>query len=256
MQDAARIFLFDLIVESEDGQKKSPDFLLAATKWMRSWFAPDGDLSAQMIFDLAGNELLKKALIEQKLPGLLQNQQFKTELQNMLAQDSTQKISMKNVIENARVEVQGNAKIGDTGVSSGDAYDQKNILKSSNIQAGGDFRLGDDIIQAGGNIHFGDIHYHQTPPDAKAATPDAAAPLAKELRKLIASARTAEAITLLVRHAEQSAPDLQNEVLAISARWENLKRRERMGILSYSEVNVERNQLNSALLGLIGELEG
>jgi hypothetical protein len=243
MQDAARIFLFDLIVESEDGQKKSPDFLLAATKWMRSWFAPDGDLSAQMIFDLAGNELLKKALIEQKLPGLLQNQQFKTELQNMLAQDSTQKISMKNVIENARVEVQGNAKIGDTGVSSGDAYDQKNILKSSNIQAGG-------------NIHFGDIHYHQTPPDAKAATPDAAAPLAKELRKLIASARTAEAITLLVRHAEQSAPDLQNEVLAISARWENLKRRERMGILSYSEVNVERNQLNSALLGLIGELEG
>ncbi|HOY08420.1 MAG TPA: hypothetical protein PLO67_23590 [Saprospiraceae bacterium] len=253
MHEAAKTFLVDLLLQNEEIKKFPQDFLTNTTNWVRSWLAAEDDVLTKAVLDSPGNEPLKAALIEQKLPALLQNELFTQQLQNMLGQYSIQKARVKNMVDNATVEVQGNVKIGDKNPLSGDVYDQKNTLKGSTLKAGGDVHIGDEILHAGGNIHFGDIHYHAPVTTGKPDTP-ASAPIAKELRALIAAARTGEAITKFVQYAEQHTPELTNEILLISTRWESLKRRERMGVVSYSDVNIERNQVNNALLGLIGEL--
>jgi hypothetical protein len=256
MHEAAKTFLVDLLLQNEEVKKFPQDFLKTAMNWTRLWLAAEDDVLTKAVIDSPGNEPLKTALIEQKLPGLLQNEAFTQQLQNMLAQYSMQKARVKNIVDNSTVDVQGNVKIGDKNALSDDAYDQKNTVKGSSVKAGGDVHIGDEIMHAGGNIHFGDIHYHAPVSTGRTdtPTPPASAPVAKDLRTLIAAARTGEAITKLMQYSEQHAPELENDVLLISTRWESLKRRERMGVLSYSEVNLERNQINNALLGLISEL--
>ena len=256
MHEAAKIFFVDFLLRKEEVEKLPQEFLNNAINWIRLWLAAEDDVLTQAVIDSPGNEMLKTALVEQKLPALLQNEAFNRQLQSMLAQYSMQKTRVKNAVDHSAADVQGNIKIGDKNPLPGEVYDQKNTVKGSTLKAGGDMHIGDEILQAGGNIHFGDIHYH-APVSAAGHTQSSStppAPVAKDLRALIAAARTGDAIAQLVQYAEQHAPELANEVLLISTRWENLKRRERMGVLSYSEVNVERNQVNNALLGLIGEL--
>ncbi len=42
--------------------------------------------------------------------------------------------------------------------------------------------------------------------------------------------------------------------LQLSGRWEQLKRQEMLGILSFSEANVERSKISAAALELIADL--
>jgi hypothetical protein len=58
----------------------------------------------------------------------------------------------------------------------------------------------------------------------------------------------------LLVYTEQHATHLQLEVNTLSARWEDLGRNERLGIISRGEANTERNQINSGLLDLLGRL--
>lgn len=255
MLETAKTFLLHFLLENEEVKKFPNDFVTASMKWIRSWFLTDEDPIGKSVLESAGNESLKKIVVEQKLSVLLENETFKRELQGLLATYETEKKKAKNVIEHSNIAVQGGVHVGDQGQSSGEDYDQKNVIKGSTIKAGRDFRLGDDIVQAGGNIHYGDVHYHAPTPTGNSAAPVPTS-LAKTLRQLIASGRTAEAIPKLVEHAENHAPHLLDDVLQLSARWESLKRKERIGVMSHSDANVERNQVNGALLEVIGELGG
>lgn len=255
MFEAATSVILNILLENEEVKKFPQDFVTASMKWIRSWFLTDDDALGNSVLESAGNEPLKKMVVEQKLTGLIENETFKQELKTLLDAYSTEKTKVKNLVENANIEVDGSVRIGDQGTSGGDDYDQRNIVRGSTIKAGGDFRLGDDIVQAGGNIHYGDIHYHNTPtPQGGSGNAPAPAELARSLRSLIASGRTAEAVTKMTDHAERNNSEFLDEILQLSARWESLKRKERIGTLSHADATVERNQVNAALLGIIAEL--
>ncbi|MDX2280982.1 MAG: hypothetical protein NW218_15450 [Saprospiraceae bacterium] len=224
MLDAAKKYVLDFILENEEVKKFPKDFVTATMQWIRSWFLKDDPISTAIV-TAPGNEAAKKIIIEQKLPVLLENEQFKKEMAEKLADFKTQETTMKNVI---------------TG---------------STITVGGNFRLGDEHIQAGGNVHVGDIHYHGIPPTNTTTGKSSPDPeIARNLRSLIASARTGEVFKKLLDYTEQHATHLQLEVNTLSARWEDLGRNERLGIISRGEANMERNQINSGLLDLLGRL--
>jgi len=146
MFDIAKKFLLDLVLENDEVKKFPTDFVTASMKWVRSWFLID-DASAEIVLDMPKSETTDKAktkLVETKLPKLLENETAKTELEKLLnAAPEDYRKKVKNLLENANVDVQGSVVIGDVGQSSGDDYDEKNVVRGSTIKAGGDFRLGD-----------------------------------------------------------------------------------------------------------------
>jgi hypothetical protein len=188
------------------------------------------------------------------LEDALEEPEFQKELEKQLSAFEAQKSRIKNVVENTDIDVQGSVHIGDRGNLYGEPYDQKNTIKGSTIKAGGDFRLGDDIVQAGGNVHLGDIHYHGAIPADKPAGSPHPPVIAKTLRDLVASARTEEAISKLIDYVETHAPHLLDEALQLSAPWGALQRKERIGVLSGPEATVERNQVNNGVLEVIRQL--
>ena len=249
-------YILSILTEDETVKHFPKEFVAESAKWVRSRFLKDDPRTEPKLQDPDRSPESKKAVIEIKLEDMLENPQFKAALEQQLAAFEQQKTRLKNVVDKSDIDVKGNVHIGDKGSASGDNYDEKNIIKGSTIKAGGDFRLGDDIVQASGNVHFGDIHYHGGTAAAgrNTAAPEPSA-IVKALRSLIAAGRTGEVFPKLLDHAETHAPRLLDEVSQLSARWETLKRKERNGILSNSEANVERNQVINALLELIGAFD-
>lgn len=146
MLDAARKFFLDLILENEEVKKFPKDFISASMQWIRSWFLIDNDPVAKEVLDSPGDNAKTTSIVEQKLTKLLENERFKKELKEHIAEYTIHKLSIKNFIGETDIEVQGNAHIGDRGGPIDDVYDQKNIVKASTIKAGGDFHLGDDVL--------------------------------------------------------------------------------------------------------------
>jgi nucleoside phosphorylase len=115
---------------------------VASMEWIRSWFLANDPVSSA-ILDMPGNEAVKQIVFEQKLPKLLENEQFKQELDDKRFQNNLQKERLKNIVENSNIEAGGNVHIGDKQAGDAEEFDQKNVVKGSTIKAGGDFRLGD-----------------------------------------------------------------------------------------------------------------
>ncbi len=252
MLEVALKHIMSFVLENDEVKKFPKDFVTASMQWIRSWFLID-DPVAEAVINSPGNEALKETVVKQKLPQLIENEQFVKELQTQIEASAVHRERMKNIVDNSSVDVQGNIHIGDRGTASGENYDLKNVVRGSTIKAGGDFRLGDDVVQAGGNVHIGDIHYHggtQKEPSAKVHTSD----FIRDMRNLIAANRVDEAIPQIIDYTETNAPHLQNDVLLLSGSWGTLKRKERLTVLSNSEANVERNKIVSALLEIIRKL--
>ena len=73
---------------------------------------------------------------------MVKDDQFKVELEKWVKECQKPFPTMKNVLEDVNIEVQGNINIGDkSGNEVG--YDQKNVVKRGTIVGGGDFNLGD-----------------------------------------------------------------------------------------------------------------
>lgn len=113
--------------------------------------------------------------------------------------------------------------------------DSKNVVQGSNIQAGG-------------NVHIGDAHYHyhQKPPEEVHAD-------LEEIRSLISRNRMEEAIKGLWAIAK--AKGRHTEVEMLSNQWEDLQKQSRLGIVSYDQSTVRRNQIVHGLLEIAGGLE-
>ncbi len=112
----------------------------AALQWIRTWFAAADPISSAVL-DLPGSAEAKQIILAQKLPNLLENAQFKAELEDKMVE--RRKLSIKNMLEDSQLEVAGNVRIGDQHTRDSDLYEQKNIIKTSTIKVGGDFHLGD-----------------------------------------------------------------------------------------------------------------
>ena len=233
--EKASSFILSSLLKNEEFQKFPQDFITESVKWVRSWFLVDDPRTEEKLNSDKSADY-KKAVVETKLESLMENPQFKQELEALFAAYERHA-----------------AAIPIPSMSQ-----KKNTVEGSNLSAGGNIRVGDEQYQAGGNIQI--VHnYSSTPPQAshppeKPLTKPAVSPDMKEgLRKSVAASRIKEAIeqlsALSIGH-----PEFRNMVLQQSGKWEALKRQEMMGTLSYSEAGTERARIAAAVLELIGEL--
>jgi hypothetical protein len=232
-------YLVGIVTENEEVKKFPKDFVTASMQWIRSWFLTDDDPVSKAILETPGNEAAKKIVLEQKLPRLLENPDFQQQLEQHLTAYATQLANAKNMIDQSQIEVTGNIHLGDLGTPTEQADTPKNIIRSSTIKAGGDLRIGDDnAISA-----------------EKPSASTSHAAIIQTIRTLVAAARTNEALPKILDYLETHAPHLLDDATQLSARWETLKRKERSGIISNTEANLERNQVNNALLELATQLK-
>jgi hypothetical protein len=141
--ETATAYILGIITENEEAKKFPKDFVSASMKWIRSWFLEDDPKVAAKLNDVSKSDDYKKAVIEAKLEDLEGNEVFQKELAEKLQTYSQHKITRKNVVENADIEVDGSVWIGDNAGSTESIFDEKNIVKGGSVKAGKDFRLGD-----------------------------------------------------------------------------------------------------------------
>ena len=104
-------------------------------------------------------------------------------------------------------------------------------------------------IHAGGNVHIGDIIYHKEHQPEK--SPPSTSKFKKEVQSLIGKARTGKAIELVLKTLDEVDDDSYQQALILSSRWQELKKKEGLGIIDAAEAGVERNKINVALLQLV-----
>ena len=141
--ETATAYILGIITENEEVKKFPTDFVSASMRWIRSWFLEDDPKMAAKMADVARSEESKKTLIESKLEDLEGNVAFQQELAEKLQVYAQHKARIKNVIENAEIEAEGDVWIGDKDNVFEGAFDEKNVVKGGKIKAGKDFRLGD-----------------------------------------------------------------------------------------------------------------
>ena len=75
------------------------------------------------------------------------------------------------------------------------------------------------------------------------------------LQNLLAEGKTKQVIDQL-RQVTQKDTDLHDEVLQLSARFEEIERQNRMGLSDSANISLERNRINNALLSVVNRLDG
>ncbi len=76
-----------------------------------------------------------------------------------------------------------------------------------------------------------------------------------QLRSLLASAHTAEALQQLTTWAQQQSPVWQQAALLLQASWANNEQQANRGLLAYQEAERVRNRIAAGALELIAEIE-
>ncbi len=111
-------------------------------------------------------------------------------------------------------------------------------------------------INAGGNIHIGDIiNIQQTVSESSKQKTPFNADQAGAIRKLIGNNKIKQALEQLLQHTNGQDEDLYTQVVQLSQQWNKLQRQETMGIISSSEANVTSNKIVYGLLDVVNQLE-
>lgn len=73
---------------------------------------------------------------------------------------------------------------------------------------------------------------------------------------LIASGKAEEALNTLQAWAKDHNQDaIKDDVILLKSRWSSLKRQERLGMISFSEANIENNKIVNSIIGLSNSIE-
>lgn len=111
-------------------------------------------------------------------------------------------------------------------------------------------------INAGGNIHIGDIiNIQQAVSESTTPKSSFNADQAGAIRKLIGNNKIKQALEQLLQHTNGQEEDIYMQVVQLSQQWNKLQRQETMGILSSSEANVTSNKIVYGLLDVVNQLE-
>ncbi len=125
----------------------------------------------------------------------------------------------------------------------------KEISNSKNV-------ISDSNIEAGGNVHIGDTFNINLNSQKQAEQKEGLTPAsADQIRKLIASNRLDKAIDQLMVSAKNVDEDLHDQVIHQSQRWKQLKREDRLGLLTGEQAGLRNNRIVAGLLGILTELE-
>ena len=135
-------YIVNTLAKNVEVQDAVDDFVSASTKWIRSWFS--GSAAETVIDDLQENpdDAEAKATLKDNLQELTKDEDFKQKLSKWVREYEKPNPSLKNVLDNVELEIEGNINIGDKD-GKGQQFDQKNVVRKSKIKGGGDFNLGD-----------------------------------------------------------------------------------------------------------------
>ncbi|MBK7870926.1 MAG: toll/interleukin-1 receptor domain-containing protein [Saprospiraceae bacterium] len=75
-----------------------------------------------------------------------------------------------------------------------------------------------------------------------------------KIRDMIVKGKLKDALQTVLDYAENNNLDTSNELTLLLGRLNDLERQERLGLQSYSELQIGRNNVVNALLGILGEL--
>lgn len=260
MEEQVYQFTLSLLTDDVDNQLFPKEFTEHMVKWLHTWLIK-GDPLVEAVLVSKGSHALKAKVLEMKLPSLQQNEQFIRELGKHMADYA----GMKNVILKSKVDVKGDASIGDKGkVSEEKSVDAKNAIIDSEIKVGGNMRIGDshesnttiitnigtgDVVQGGKYIttsnYFGagGQPYKVDKPSIKAVVDG-----------FIKSGDLEEAIASVIDFSEGKEPKLYSEALQLSGRYNVLRGKVNRGIIPESQATTEHNQIQYALIELVSKI--
>ena len=252
-------FVTSLLTENEELRKFPKEFVDASVKWIRTWFLKD-DPVMEAVLVSKGNYDLKAKVVAARLPLLEKDEQFMKELGRRMADYER----MKNVILNSKVDVKGNADIGDKGKDGDDGrFGTKNAILGSEVTVSGSMTLGDHHQTQIGTVHTGsgDIvqgnktitnnNFYGAP--GKNPHPDKSK-IKALAQEWIAKGDLETAIVEVVDYMDTNNHRAHNEALQLSGRYHALKNRENRGILSDEVISLEQNRIRASLVSLLSEL--
>ncbi len=79
--------------------------------------------------------------------------------------------------------------------------------------------------------------------------------LKENVRQLISNAKMEKAIDVLMKWAETNDKELNNTLLQQKARLTKLKRDENLGLIAFSDANIQRAQISNAILEILEKIE-
>ncbi len=136
--ETATAFILNILSKNKEAQKFETDFVDASVRWVRSWFLK-GDASAKYVLDAAE---VPPEFVQTKLEQLVQNPEFKIELEDRLKKSKKHSIKEKNIARDTHIKGK-NVHIGDIAPDDDDHWERKNIIEGGSVEADGDFHLGD-----------------------------------------------------------------------------------------------------------------
>lgn len=118
------------------------DFVSDSVRWVRGWIGKSGKKELAQKLEASPESREVREELTEVMGDMSGNEQFMKELKKWIQESKKPNPSMKNVLEDVDVEVEGNIRIGDK--EKGDEkHDMKNVVKRSKLKGGGDFVLGD-----------------------------------------------------------------------------------------------------------------
>ncbi len=100
------------------------------------------------------------------------------------------------------------------------------------------------------NEHNDNPPQHSNPPIHNESTS-----IEQQVRNFIGRGKTKDALDKLLEYTETLDSDKHSELLLLSGRWSSIERQERLGLMTYSEVQMERNRINASLLAVLEDME-
>lgn len=135
-------YIVNTLAKNAEVQNAVDDFVSASAKWIRSWFS--GSEDEGLVDEIEENPDSNQAreTLKNNLEQMTQDEEFKEKLSKWVREYEKPNPSLKNVLDNVELEIEGNISIGDKD-GKGQQFDQKNVVRKSKIKGGGDFNLGD-----------------------------------------------------------------------------------------------------------------
>jgi hypothetical protein len=119
------------------------DFVSDSVKWFRGWFGKGENVALMTKLEEEPESPEVKEQLSAAMGEMAKNEQFMKELERWVNESKKPNPTMKNVLEDIDIEVEGNINIGDEG-GSDQKYDKKNYIKGGKLKVvKGDFNLGD-----------------------------------------------------------------------------------------------------------------
>lgn len=156
-----------------------------------------------------------------------------------------------------RTAIEGNAQLLQELQDLLQNADNKGVTHKTTIENSKNV-LGNSSINAGGNVHIGDIIHIQQPVtenNPPNSAPTFNADTAGTLRKLIGNNKIKQALEQLLQHTNGKHEDIYAQAVQYSQQWNKLQKQETLGILTSSEASTAGNKIVYGLLELISELE-